>query len=80
MVNNCPYCTVMALGVVFVTSMTGLYFGIGALLFVLTVIVLMLGIMFHAVNKMRKDEIAHQERLSALRRMNELQHISTKMC
>ena len=80
MVNDCPFCTVMALGVVFVTCITGLYFGFGALMMVLTVIVLMLGIMFHAVNKMRKDEIAHQERLSALRRMNELQHVSVKMC
>ena len=77
MVNNCPFCTVMALGVIIVTCITGGYFGFGAMMMVLTVIVLMLGIMFHAVNKMRKDEIAHQDRLNALRRMNEFQHVST---
>jgi len=65
MVNKCPYCTVMALGVVGITVATYLYYGIGAVMFLWSAIVLVVGIAFHAILRIRKEELENEIRIKS---------------
>jgi hypothetical protein len=47
MVNNCPSCTVMAGGIIVVLICLFCYYGLGALLFAVTALILAFGISYH---------------------------------
>lgn len=56
MVNKCPYCTLMTVGVVGIIFATYLYYGLGAVMFLLSAIAMVIGIALHAILRIRKEE------------------------
>ena len=65
MVNKCAFCTVMTVGVVVVTIGTYLYYGLGAVLFLLSAIVQVISIATHIINRIRKEEAENETRIKA---------------
>lgn len=65
MVNKCAFCNAMAVGVVVVTIGTYLYYGPGAVLFLLSAIVQVISIAAHTINRIRKEEAENETRLKA---------------